>query len=188
MKSKNRNQGSADFEPILVHVRDLHAGPQDLKVNCSPEQIELADNEFRFTSPVRGTVRFSIAGNKVMAKGQLETEAISGCVRCLQPVSVSIKAPVDVIFDHDEELLKPELEFLGAEDSTIAYFDGETIKPEQQFRESIMLDLPPLPLCRPDCKGLCPQCGADLNSAPCNCDRKSQDIGWKSALKQIKLD
>ena len=46
---------------------------------------------------------------------------------------------------------------------------------------------PDAPLCRDDCPGLCPRCGADLQLAPCDCDLTERDERW-SALDQLRLD
>ena len=54
-------------------------------------------------------------------------------------------------------------------------------------REYVLLDLPEAPLCRDDCAGICPQCGADRNESPCDCDTSVTDLRW-SALEGLRLD
>jgi uncharacterized protein len=54
-------------------------------------------------------------------------------------------------------------------------------------RENILLEAPLAPLCRPDCAGLCPTCGIDLNSATCDCVTAVVDPRWE-ALSQLKVN
>ena len=64
-------------------------------------------------------------------------------------------------------------------------FDGEKIDLEPLFREQFVLAIPFAPLCREDCKGLCPQCGTDLNSGTCSCEKPTDPR--LAALKGLKL-
>jgi uncharacterized protein len=50
---------------------------------------------------------------------------------------------------------------------------------DNMVRESILLTLPLKPLCREDCKGLCPICGIDLNKSVCSCVKRETDPRWE---------
>ncbi len=96
----------------------------------------------------------------VMAKGTVRAPWVGVCRRCCAPVagevSVSVKErfaePADAEGDEDAYLI---------EDDTIDLYP--------LVRDAVLLELPLAPLCRPDCKGLCPWCGTDLNERPCGC-------------------
>jgi len=62
---------------------------------------------------------------------------------------------------------------------------GDHIDLEPMAREAVVLGLPLAPLCRPDCKGLCPSCGADLNQGPCGCPPAAADPRW-AALDALR--
>jgi uncharacterized protein len=64
---------------------------------------------------------------------------------------------------------------------------GDQIDLARMVRENLLLDAPLAPLCRPDCAGLCPTCGIDLNTATCNCDSNVADPRW-DALSQLKAN
>lgn len=55
------------------------------------------------------------------------------------------------------------------------------------IREYVLLELPPDPTCRDDCAGICPVCGADRNTSPCDCDASVRDERW-AALDELRLD
>lgn len=173
---------------MKVEMRDLRDGPYELEVNSPPAELELEDPEFRFDSPVTGKIRFQLVNQKVIAKGMVQTRVGTECVRCLSPTTARVQAPVDAIYEKDEELLKPENQAFGHADQQISYFNGEFVDPAPEVREALLLELPTLPLCSQDCKGLCPQCGVSWNEQECSCGKSRDEHGdWKAALKDIKL-
>jgi uncharacterized protein len=102
----------------------------------------------------------------IVAAGTVAAPWVGECRRCLGPVVGNIEARV-------EELFVPEPEEGEAYPILRDHIDLEPLA-----REAIVLALPLVPLCRPDCKGLCPECGADLNSGPCGCAVVSSDPRW----------
>lgn len=177
---------------MKVEMKELREHPVDLEIDSAPEALDLEDPEYSFPEKVKGAVLFTMAGDRVVARGRLETEVESSCVRCLKKVRTVVRAPVDVVYEEQKEPVTPELEIFGPQgeaDERVAFFHGDAIHPETQFREAILIELPSLPVCDEACKGLCPKCGVDLNEGPCECDTSSMDEpSWKSALKNIKLD
>ena len=176
---------------MKIEMKDLRDHPVDLEISISPKALELEDPEYIFPENVTGAIVFTLAGDNPVAKGRVDTEVESECVRCLVKVRTPVRAAIDVVYEAVKEPITPELEVFGGADADerTAYFDGDTILPINQIREAIMLDLPPLPLCRPDCKGLCPNCGTNLNTTTCNCLRVTENApSWKSALKNMKLE
>ena len=111
----------------------------------------------------------------IVAEGHVSAGWVGECRRCLGPVSGAIQADVS-------ELFVPE-----PEEGEAYPILGDHIDLEPLAREAIVLALPLVPLCRPDCKGLCPNCGADLNAGPCACETNNRDARW-SALDALTLD
>jgi uncharacterized protein len=115
--------------------------------------------------PLRVTGRLSRAGDsRFYFSGRVEGTAVGECRRCLTDVSTPVSFDAHLIFA--EEGLDDE------DDTSDAYlFDpGErSLDLRPAVREEWLLAAPAFPLCREDCKGLCPRCGADLNEGPCAC-------------------
>jgi uncharacterized protein len=74
---------------------------------------------------------------------------------------------------------------VNEEDIDVFPFDGERIDLEPVFREQFVLAVPYAPLCMETCKGLCPQCGIDRNTASCNCEPPIDPR--LAALKGLKI-
>ena len=113
------------------------------------------------------------------------------CGRCVGEVRLPIEETLRVTFMPPGEM--PTEEDTGGEegaevheeDLDVFAFDGEKIDLEPLFREQFVLAIPFAPLCREDCKGLCPQCGTDLNSGTCTCEKPIDPR--LAALKGLKL-
>jgi uncharacterized protein len=171
---------------FTVNVKSLEDGPVTLHVHCSPETLDLVDPEYTFDR-ITGEIEFLRALPRVVTRGTLTTEATTQCVRCLTEALIQVSAPVQAIYENEKSIRETRNEIVSPEEQIVTPFNGDWIQPEEELREAILLELPTLPVCSPDCKGLCPQCGVNLNNAQCNCNEKDMDVSpWKSALKDLK--
>ncbi len=97
------------------------------------------------------------------------------CSRCLAPVAFSSSGEVSWLFAPvHRRPLEDETE-LTAGDLDVVWYDEFVVPFDPLVEEQLLLELPMKPLCRPDCLGLCPRCGADRNSAPCDCREEGDD-------------
>ena len=126
-------------------------------------ELEIAD-DLRLAQPIAGEVRLSRTGRSIMARAHLTTAIDGYCSRCLSPVV----APIDV--DIEEEAL-PSIDIdsglpvdQAAEPDALRLDDHHELDLGEPIREAISLAEPISMLCRPDCRGLCLVCGADLNT------------------------
>jgi uncharacterized protein len=131
------------------------------------------------------------------AAGTFRGEVTVACSRCVEPVRLPIDEKLRVTFMPRSELPDEEddgeapggEESEGAEvteeDLDLFPYDGELVDLEPLFREQFVLAIPYAPLCREDCKGLCPQCGIDRNSGTCSCEPPIDPR--LAALKGLKL-
>jgi uncharacterized protein len=121
-------------------------------------------------------------GAHAFAAGTFHGELTVACSRCINPVKLVIDEKLRVTFmprheigeDDDED--KPtgdadsdEGPEVAEDDLDVFPFDGERVDLEPLFREQFVLAVPYAPLCAETCKGLCPQCGIDRNTASCSC-------------------
>ncbi len=141
---------------MKVNLRLIPAGGISVEGTEDTSIIDIDDPVAAISQPVNYHLRVVRAGQTLVVRGRLESEITLTCARCL----VKFPAP----------LLVPgfgrELELLG--DESIIDLTGD-------IREDIILAIPVKPLCRADCQGLCPICGADLNREDCGCSRGPAD-------------
>lgn len=135
---------------------------------------------------VTGPVTLIRTPRGVLARATLSAEATEPCSRCLQPATV----PLDL--DVEEEFVTSIDPVTGArlpepeEDTPFRIDEHHHLDLEEAVRQAAVLEEPMAPLCRPDCRGLCPLCGADRNGSPCTCETGPIDDRWaklKGALR-----
>lgn len=118
------------------------------------------------------------SGNNYNFFGKINTCFTLTCDRCLEDYSLDIDVDFDVIYSTAEDAVKDEhLMPLSPYDIKIDLLP--------YIRETLVLSIPVKKLCSPDCKGLCPICGANLNHMNCSCKSENYDPRWDK-LKELK--
>jgi uncharacterized protein len=162
---------------LRVDLRAAAAGPLDTDAVVPLADPALADLEVVPTEPVRVSGRLSASGpGSYFWEGRIRTTVSVRCRRCLAPVAVEIDDTQRLLFTEDEENDDPSA-------VTIPARAGE-LELGGVIREALILAVPKFPLCRAECRGLCPRCGADLNEGPCGC-RPEPDARW-AALETLR--
>jgi len=157
-----------------------------------PVLAEMVDHgECEFSAPIRTALRVQRIGDMVEVDGDIETSLRLPCSRCLQPFETHLKSHFALTYlqrvtDGIEDTESQEVE-LNSGDMGVVYFQGEKIDLKYTIQEQVVMGFPIRALCKQDCKGLCPKCGADLNEDLCDCDRSSSP-GKFAVLKNLKLE
>lgn len=110
---------------------------------------------------LRGKLTLTRTDQHILVEGTLQSAVSAECVRCLGSFHQQIQVPIEEQF-----ALTPGLPV--ADPLYVVGSDG-TIDLTWPMREQILLCVPIQSICRPNCKGLCPQCGKNLNEGPCDC-------------------
>jgi len=127
-----------------------------------------------------GTVSPASPGYRLLA--QLDYEQTLTCTRCLAPVAQRVAAEMDlIVVVRPAEPTVGEVR-LGEEDLGVLAVDEPTLDTDPILMEQLQLNVPMSVLCRPDCNGLCPRCGADRNVEPDCCAAASADPRWAALL------
>ncbi len=154
------------MDVFALDLATLPAGPSEVVIEASPEQLGLEAGAW--SGPVVGRLRVEKSGEQVTVRGTLLATARIECVRCLGPATLGIRAPFEV-FAQRGGGRRQELDDALERDDYMLFHDGRRLDLREQARETLLLEVPMTPWCRPDCRGLCPRCGADLNQGPCGC-------------------
>lgn len=139
--------------------------------------VEPVEVEFKLV-PFRADFRVDL---------RVSTVAQLSCSRCLTPFRfpVTSEGRLTLLRIPPGFSFKEEVE-LTLEDLDSSYFEGSIIDLSHMVYEQIVLSFPMKPLCRSDCKGLCPRCGIDRNVESCNCDQRVLDPRWE-VLKKLRI-
>lgn len=148
---------------LQVNIRELRQGPVDTDSTVEPSEAPLAGTGVALAGPLEVRGRLQEAGQgQYLWRATLAAPVKGACRRCLAEVEVPVTVEVGVVFSADPD----------AEDDPSVYPFIPTqgvIDLAEAVREEFALAVPAFVECRPDCAGLCPRCGADLNAGPCGC-------------------
>lgn len=186
---------------LLLNVDALEEATQPLEADLSREFLDSAlradpPTEFHAAGAASLEGRVTKMGRKVLVQARSTAKLKGQCKRCLRPVSLEEQLDLVRTWVPAEEAHAGGRREKKRGEEIEASFDPETVDEEayagkeidlsSAVREQILLSVPASPLCREDCKGLCPSCGRDLNEGECGCDRAVVDPRW-AALKGIQL-
>ncbi len=155
-------------------ARLAREGSARLQVSVGVDDPLWDSSGVTFSEPVEVDLRASYAGSgEVLVHGTLAARVRQECRRCLEPVTSRLTAEVTMVFLPSGT---PGLE----EDGEVRTFEPRTggIDLSEPLREEVILAVDPYVVCKPDCRGLCPQCGVNLNVSSCHCARSEGDPRW----------
>jgi len=178
---------------MFIEIHELERHPVDFDENFAPGAIDLGA-ELRQDDKLHTSGRAQLVeehhGKHKLIKdirlnGELSTRVEIACARCLEPVQQDVKREFDLLYRPlGADAGRDEAPVAGTE-AEISYYEGEGLLLEDVLREQVLLAVPVKVICRQDCRGLCPQCGANLNVAKCSCAEPLEDPRW-SALKDLR--
>lgn len=135
----------------------------------------------RFRSALSGQLRARVAGSgEVVVRGELVAHLGEECRRCLDPVPVSVERTMTLVYGSSEDAEQPE----GGEARPLPP-TGTTLDLSEAVREELILTRERFVVCDPNCRGLCPVCGANRNEKNCECSLEEPDPRW-DALRALK--
>ena len=166
--------------PLTIDLPRLAEGPLERTARLAPESVSCTGSGLRFAeAPTVSYTAQANVGGAVQVHGTLEVRIRLSCRRCLAESVRRFEIPLDF-------LLEPALE-PGSEDEGIFPLprDADRVDIGPIVREELLLTVPAYPLCGTDCRGLCPRCGIDLNTAECDCTVSEGDPRWE-ALRKLR--
>lgn len=157
-----------------------------------PMLVEIASSgDCEFLAPVTLRARAQLVGELVEINGTLATRAQFQCGGCLQDYQEDLVSRFDLTFARELPVVEDdesgeEVE-LTSDDLGITLFHGDEIDLAESIQEQVAMSLPVRRRCQSDCKGLCSNCGADLNAGDCGCPRTNVSLKF-AVLKDFKVD
>ncbi len=130
-------------------------------------QVAVADD--LTVADLRGHMSLSRTPQGLYAQGLLRATVAQVCARCLIDIHQPVQSRLGELFHYPPENAPPD---------SLLVSDDHYIDLAPVVRDEFILSIPLQPLCRPDCKGLCPQCGANWNDGPCDCPSEATDPRW----------
>ncbi len=170
---------------MKVRLLEIGDTPTQFKFKITREQLQSLDQRFRFDSL---ECQAYLARNLefVELKGHYQVNVKSDCDFCLDPVFLELdeEFTLDLVSEGNQPELSGDVE-LSLDSPEMDYYSGEEILLIKYFEDQLILDLPLNVSCSDDCKGLCSNCGTNLNQTQCDCHEKTGNSPF-SVLKDLK--
>jgi len=154
----------------FVDLKDLEQ-KVSLTGTFEPGVIDFDSESARQAGPLEWSATAERVGEEIRITGNLTVPMELSCSRCLELAQSNIAKSFDLFFrQREEELFDEDDDIeLSEEDTRTAFFTGTQLAIGDVLREQVLLALPMKALCKVDCKGLCPVCGANRNQTACTC-------------------
>ena len=127
--------------------------------------------EFRGAIAVRAVV--NKMGEELFVRADVGAEVMMECARCLEPFARRLSTVFEALYvpQRQEGAGEPAAHRAERESQRVHYHYGGVVDLGQEILEALALAVPMKPLCRPDCRGICPKCGKNLNEGACGCKK-----------------
>lgn len=161
---------------MIFNMAQLMKSPvgTSLTVDIDEDHVQL-DVSLEIVGPIIGRVRMRRVDQGLLVDGWVELILEQTCNRCLK----EFEQPLRVTF---EERFYPTLDVITGmplppieEDEVFPINEHHEVDLTEAIRQNVLLAVPMATLCKPDCAGLCPQCGHDLNFGPCECEPETDE-------------
>jgi DUF177 domain-containing protein len=178
---------------ISLQELQLHHNLIEFDQEWQPETIDLGP-DVRQASPLKSAGRAMLVEEHHGRRGIIDDIRLVGgfstgiealCARCLEPVAREVKKNFDLLYrPQGSDAGEPEIKLSSPVETDVGYYRGDGLLLEDVLREQVLLTIPLKVVCSEQCKGLCPQCGKNLNSGNCECPPLPEPR-W-AALKDIR--
>lgn len=171
---------------MKVRVSDIKENGIHIEALKDPQWLENVPELCREGSPTKLTSSINIdlqltkVLKEVSVSGNIEFSIDAPCSRCMETVNIDINPPVELIVTPAENISEED------EDLDHVTYAGDEMDLTNFVREQIAISLPIKVTCNENCKGLCSECGANLNKEVCDCERDQVDPRF-AVLKNLKV-
>jgi uncharacterized protein len=161
--------------PFVLRVHELEQGENRLERVGNGADLALDPSYIRLAGLVVLRAVVYRVGDHIDVQGTVTASVDLACDRCLDPFQRVLQAGFRVFAERRELRDRRPLEEVREDDVGIVYHDGRFVDLTDDVRQVLLVELPWQSVCRDDCPGLCPRCGADLKEGPCRCGERAVD-------------
>lgn len=169
---------------MIVDFREFETFPAHKVLEGGPDKISLDYEGVHSITSVKVDLSVQQSGEEFFCQADVQAEVTIECARCLGPFDLSITGHTDFIVCSADLTDANAKEALDTEDYVHYIDQAMHADVTEVVRQAILLEVELKPLCSEDCKGLCAQCGRNLNEGGCDCQNDVIDERW-AALKDV---
>jgi uncharacterized protein len=174
-------------QTMFLDVNELAVRKTRIRKSYAPGTLDFHSGEFKQVEPLDVRATAELVDGQIRIYGNLHTRVELVCARCLDTVVEEISRDFDLLYRPMATISSDQEVHLNLDDTEIGFFEGDGLFLADVLAEQVNLSLPMKVICRSDCRGLCPHCGANLNNEECRCEKHSGDPRL-APLARLKQD
>lgn len=169
-----------------IQVQEIPLEGLHLSYEVSPLVWNSEEKGHSLLEPVRIVLDVLKHGEgEVYISGTLSTRVQGECSRCTETLDFPILSRFHLDYVPSPDTFSAGEVALSSDALDLNYYEGDEINVDEEIRGQCLLAVPMHLLCQANCRGLCPQCGVDLNKGSCQCHSEPVDLRW-AALEKFK--
>lgn len=172
---------------MKVSLHEIDEKPTQIQFQIARNDLHKIDQRFEFPN-LSCKATLSRSQEFILLKGQYQVSLASSCDRCLQTTETYLEEEFELDLVQESNQNDPDGDVeISLDSPNLDYYEGEEIHLNDYFEDQVVLDLPIMVLCSEECKGLCSNCGIDLNKETCTCQEKTGNNPF-AVLKDLEPD
>jgi uncharacterized protein len=172
---------------MFLNIKEMELRRVRFDEAFEPGQIDFSDTGLRQVSAIRaaGSAKaIEHSGGEVRIEGTFSGTMEADCDRCLALATFPLEGKYDLFYRPTPEVREGDEIKIDEGEAELGFYEGTGMELSDVIKEQILLALPMQRICREECQGICPVCGANRNEVSCNCHEAKVDERW-SALKNL---
>ena len=171
---------------MVFDIEEISDGGLNFSFLLNKDQLEADQAGLSVNVDIAVSGSLTRVGDDVYLKGKVITDVVASCSRCLDTLSYPIHNDLKSHFVSPDRYISAREVELHASDIDTEVYENQQIDLTQSVRDGILLAVPVICLCKENCKGICSQCGKNLNQGLCKCSNESFVDSRLEALKVFK--
>src|SRR2546423_10846142 len=171
---------------MFLNIKEMEVRRIRFEETFEPGQIDFSGTGLRQVSGIHAEGSASVlenTGGEIRVQGRFSGTVEADCDCCLASALYPLDNAFDLFYRPPLDIDADELK-IDDQEAEIGFYEGLGLELADVIKEQILLALPLKRICREDCKGICPVCGANRNEIACDCHVKPADDRW-AALKNL---
>jgi uncharacterized protein len=160
---------------VLITLQELELHRVTVSRTYAPGALDYQEAKFRQAGPLTVNAEAELAGKQIQVRGHISGALKAICDRCLEQMEIPVELDFDLPYRPMEEIAVEEEVEVGEDELKVGFFSGDGVNLDDVVKEQVLLSVPMKMVCRPDCRGLCPVCGANRNVKECGCSLQHED-------------
>lgn len=172
---------------MKVELKEIKSFPAELSLVAQPDELDFELAEVRLAEGVGLDLSIQQTDNEYILSGQCSATAEMDCARCLETAHLELHGEISLIAIRPISDEADKFDSNGDSEQEVTRLDvNESLNLDDVIRRALFSEIPHKPLCREDCKGLCPVCGANRNEQRCGCDTEQRDSRWDALSDAVE--